>query len=182
MKISTKIKLQLRSLLLKCGSVDTDKGSLLFDGDALEVGMEVFVANAEGEIVPAEDGEYVDGDRTIVVSEGKVAEIKEKEVEETIEEQVEVAAEEEPEAAPADEPEEAEQESAEDRIARLEAAVAEFREGIEALTNAIAAINDRLTAAEDKIRGLDAPAAEPAENGEETEEKFTSKLNYLRKK
>lgn len=181
MKITTKIKLQLRSLLLKCGSIATDKGEILFDGEELEVGMEVFVANAEGEIVPAEDGEYVEGDKTYVVAEGKVTEIREKEAEEVVEE-VEVAAEEEPEAEPADEPEQSEEESIEDRLARAEASLAEIREGIEALTNAIAAIAERMDSVEDKIRGLEEPAADPAEQGEETEEKFTSKLNYLRKK
>ena len=60
-------------------SVATDKGDLLYDGD-LAVGTEVFVADAEGNQTPAEDGDYVleDG-RTIKVAEGKVAEIVEAE-------------------------------------------------------------------------------------------------------
>ena len=58
-------------------SVATDKGDLLYDGE-LAVGTEVFVADAEGNQTPAEDGDYVleDG-RTIKVADGKVSEIVE---------------------------------------------------------------------------------------------------------
>lgn len=179
-KVSTRIKLLLRSILLKAGSIETDKGFILFDGEELKVGDEVFVENAEGEIVPAEDGEYKVEGKTYVIEEGKVARIDEEEkVEETIEETIEA---EEETPAPADEPEVEETETEEDRIARLEESVAEIREGIEELTNAIAAVAKRLEAVEEKISGLEEPAAEPAEEGEETEEKFTSKMAYLRKK
>jgi chromosome segregation ATPase len=174
MKISSKVKLMLRSLLVKAGELSTDKGVILYDGE-LEVGIEVFV-EVDGEIVPAEDGEYKAEGKTIVVSEGKVTEIREEEVEK-VEETVEA------EEEPADAPEEQTEEPAiEDRVANLEAAVGEIREGIESLTNAIAALVSRLEAVEEKIKGLEEPGAEPAEQGEETEEKFTSKLNYLRKK
>lgn len=76
-------------------SVATDKGDLLYDGE-LAVGTEVFVVDAEGNQIPAEDGDYVleDG-RTIKVAEGKVAEIVEAEPaedEQTSSEQKEVAA------------------------------------------------------------------------------------------
>ena len=91
MKLSNKIKLTLKSLLMKCGSVETDKAVLQYDGEELEVGMEVFVESEEGDVVPAEDGEYVAGEKTYVVSEGKVTEIREKE-EETTEEEVEISA------------------------------------------------------------------------------------------
>ena len=90
MKLSTKIKLALRSLVLNAGSLETDKAVLQYEGDELEVGKEVFI-EVEGEIVPAEDGEYVAGEKTYVVADGKVTEIKEEE-KETIEETVEVTA------------------------------------------------------------------------------------------
>lgn len=177
MKVSQKVRLMLRSLLVKAGEISTDKGELLYDGE-LEIGVEVFIEDSEGEIVPAADGEYKAENRTIVVAEGKVAEIREEETEEKTEIE-EVEAEEEP----ADTPEETTEEPSDaDRIANLESAVAEIREGIESLTNAVAALVSRLEAVEEKVRGLDEPAAEPAEQGEETEEKFTSKFNYLRKK
>lgn len=181
MKISTKVKLALRAMLLKAASVETEQATLLYDGE-LEVGTEVFVEDENGEVVPAADGEYKSGDSTYVVKEGKIAEIRTEETKEETTEEVESA--EEPEAEPADEPESTteETETEEDRIANLEKAVADIREGIEALTNAIAALADRMAAAEDKLKGLEAPAAEPAEEGEEKEEKFASKLNYLKRK
>ena len=58
-------------------SVATDKGELTYEGE-LAVGTEVFVADAEGNVAPAADGDYIleDG-TTIKVAEGKVAEIVE---------------------------------------------------------------------------------------------------------
>lgn len=88
MKISTKIKLALRSLVMNAGSVETDKATLQYDGDELAVGAEVFV-ESEGEMVAAEDGEYVAEDKTIVVAEGKVTEIR---IKEQPEEEVEISA------------------------------------------------------------------------------------------
>lgn len=278
MKISTKVKLALRSLVMKCGAVETDKAVLNYDGDELEVGKEVFIETEDGEMVPAEDGEYVAGEKTYVVADGKVTEIREKE---TVEEEVEISASkqkfnalkaayedsyedkerkiieairslgftdswlieagddfavveiwneesgdykhtrfdiswnEEGEAvasnpvevvsefvpvedenkdeeiaqeqfaeepAPADNPEDKVEEtkSTEDKVDDLAEAIGDIREGIEQLTNAIAAVAKRLDAVEGKISGLEEPAAEPAEEGEETEVK-ASRLSYLRK-
>jgi len=84
MKIAKRLKITLRSMLsLKCGEVATDKGKLMWDGDAdLKADDEVFVENEEGEIVAAPDGEYVtDDNKTIVVVEGKVSEIRDPEAE-----------------------------------------------------------------------------------------------------
>ena len=279
MKLSTKIKLALRSLVLNAGSLETDKAVLQYEGDELEVGKEVFI-EVEGEIVPAEDGEYVAGEKTYVVADGKVTEIKEEE-KETIEETVEVTAskqkfnaikavyedsyedkerkiieairglgfndswlveagddfavveiwndeagdykhtrfeiswnedgeaiasnpvevksefvpveetpaetpvepqefEETPE--PADEPETVTEEpkTTEQKVDELAEAVGDIREGIEQLTNAIAKVAQRLEEVEKKLSGLEEPAAEPAEEGEETEVK-ASRLSYLKR-
>ncbi len=80
MRLTQKLKLALRALLLKAGEVNTDKGTLIYEGD-LEVGTAVFIETADGEnveVVPAPDGEYsdADGNRIIVVAYGKVAEIR----------------------------------------------------------------------------------------------------------
>lgn len=166
MKIASKVKLALRSILLKGGAISTDKGELLYDTDELEIGIEVY-RSVDGEIVPAEDGEYEAEGKTIVVKDGKVDEIREKEVKE----EIEVEAEDEDAPAPADEPETVEDETIEQKVARLEESLGEMREGIENITNALAAVVARLEVAEEKIKGLDAPAAEPAEQGEETEVK-----------
>ena len=78
--LMSKLKEKIKALLMQYAAVSTDKGSLIYNTDMLEVGSEVFVEDENGENIPAADGEYVleDG-RTVVVAEGKVTEIKEKE-------------------------------------------------------------------------------------------------------
>lgn len=83
--------LNLARMIAKFSEISTDKGTLISDGE-LAVGVEVFV-EVDGELAPAEDGEYTqeNGD-VIVVAEGKVAEIRKaeepKNTEETVEEEV----------------------------------------------------------------------------------------------
>ena len=80
-------RLKLAKLLLKFAEVETDKGLLTYEGE-LVVGNEVFIEK-DGELIPAEDGEYVAEDKTIVVKDGKIAEIVMKEDEQpTPEEEV----------------------------------------------------------------------------------------------
>lgn len=73
--------LKLAKALLRLGQISTDKSELVYEGDLVE-GIEVFVEGEDGELSPAEDGEYVTEDKIIVVADGKVAELKEKEPEE----------------------------------------------------------------------------------------------------
>lgn len=185
MKINKKVKIALRSLLMKCGAIATDKATLLFEGAEPEVGAEVFVEDENGEIQPAEDGEYVAEGVTYVVAEGKIAEIRKEEeaepAEETPAEEPVEAEEEEPQAEPIDAPEQAEEETIEDRMNRLEASIGEIREGIESMLEAVAALTGRLEAVEEKLKGLEEPAADPAEDTEETQE-TASRLSYLKKK
>ena len=68
-------RLKLAKLLLKFAEVETDKGLLTYEGE-LVVGNEVFIEK-DGELIPAEDGEYVAEDKTITVKDGKIAEIVE---------------------------------------------------------------------------------------------------------
>ena len=79
--------LKLSKMILNLASVETDKGVLIYEGELVE-GVEVFIEK-EGEFVPADDGEYIVEDKTIVVAEGKVKEIieveKQPEVDETVE-------------------------------------------------------------------------------------------------
>ena len=73
-------RIKLMKQLLKFGSATSDKGELYYEG---EVGkdLEVFVEGEDGEMVPAEDGEYVVDKQVWVIVEGKVSEIKEAEPE-----------------------------------------------------------------------------------------------------
>ena len=67
-------RLKLARALMKFAEVETDKGLLTYEGE-LEVGNEVFIEK-DGELIPAEDGEYVAGDKTITVKDGKIAEVE----------------------------------------------------------------------------------------------------------
>ena len=75
---------KLSKMLVKLSETKTDKGVLISD-DELAVGVEVFI-DTEGELIPAEDGEYLTEDSKIVVKDGKVEDIQM--VEEVKEEEV----------------------------------------------------------------------------------------------
>ena len=145
-----KIRTMLQSVLATFERISTDKGLLSFDGDALEVGMNVNIVDEEGNESPAPNGEYVTEEGTVyVIEDGKVAEIREPEVIPAPDEEPEapaeepVEAEEEPEAEPEVDPRD-------QRIADLEAEVARLEEENGALRERIAELEDK-------------PAAEPAE-------------------
>lgn len=110
--------MKLAKMIMRLAEVETDKGVLVYEGELIE-GTEVFIEK-EGEMVPAEDGEYKVEERTIVVEGGVVKEIVEveKPVEEVIIEAEEEVIIEEPKAEEKDERDE--------RIAELEAKVAEL--------------------------------------------------------
>lgn len=73
------VRLELaRMLKSNFGKVDTDNGSLLYDGDELNVGDEVFIENAERELEVPADGEYETETRVYVVEGGIVVEIRDK--------------------------------------------------------------------------------------------------------
>lgn len=73
----TKIKLELAKMLAKFSDIKTDKAVLTWDSDEdLREGMDVYVADENGEYAPAADGEYVTEDgKIIVVKDGKVESI-----------------------------------------------------------------------------------------------------------
>ena len=114
--------------LMRLGKVETDEGVLIFEGDVLTEGMEVFIEDEAGNIVPAPDGQY--GEYKVV--DGKVAPKEEETQEEpeTPAEEIEQEAEE-PVEEPAAEPEgpdyEKRFEALEAEIADLRAALAELK-------------------------------------------------------
>lgn len=83
MKLTSKLKIALKSLLsVSLSEVETDKATLIYDGELAE-GIEVFVRDEEAEdgVKPAEDGTYEAEDKIIEVADGKIAKITEKEEE-----------------------------------------------------------------------------------------------------
>ena len=113
--------------LMKLGKVETDNGVLIFEGDVLTEGTEVFIEDENGNIVPAPDGKYSE----YVVKDGKIApaEVVEPEAKPESEEvmQEEVIVEPEPEVKESDDDKYEERISAlESKIADLEGKVAEL--------------------------------------------------------
>lgn len=94
--------LKLKRALLNLGEISTNEGLLIYDGENLEVGKEVFVEGDEG-LVPAKDGLYTYNNEIIEVEGGVVKTISEKEVEQPIEEVVEEVVEEPMEEQPMEE-------------------------------------------------------------------------------
>lgn len=188
MKITNKLRIALKSILsIKCGEVNTDKATLIWDGDGeLAEGMEVYVKDENDEVIPAEDGDYAAEDgKIITVAEGKVSAIKDaeekEEKEEEPKEEEKIEAEEEPK--PADEPETQEEPKTEERLAELEARMAEFTEGLNQLVNAIADLEARLAEAEGKLAKVEGESnAEPIEEPNKEEEMHKTRMSYLRKK
>lgn len=138
------VLLKLRNLLLNFADIATEEGvTLMVDGE-LQVGIEAFAYDENGDIVPASDGDYTYENKIITVKEGVISEIKDKEVvpENEPEAEEEPVVEENAEETPA-EPEADEKDA---KIAELEARVAELE-----------AENAELKAK------LNEPAADPAE-------------------
>lgn len=154
----------------KFGRVTTDKGIVEWDGEEdLKEGDSVYILDEDGNRNAAADGEYMTEDgKTIVVVDGKVSEIRDPEAEVAPQEETpaepEQAAEEDP--APAEEPETPEAEpdykalyeEALERIAELEAALADALAGKEGAETELAAARKEVTAL--KAQPIAAPAHE----------------------
>lgn len=127
------VLLKLRNLLLNFADIATEEGvTLMVDGD-LQVGIEAFAYDENGDVIPAADGDYTYENKIITVKEGVISEIKDKEVapetpaEETPAEETPAEEEASEEEAPAEEETPAEEEVDKDaKIAELEARIAEL--------------------------------------------------------
>ena len=142
-KMSKINRLKLAKLLLKFAEVETDKGLLTYEGE-LVVGNEVFIEK-DGELIPAEDGEYVAEDKTIVVKDGKIAEIVEVNTED--EQPVPIEGEDVVENKPEEEVVEDEKDI---RIKELEGIIAEKDNEIESLKAEIEEMKTKLQMSTDK--------------------------------
>lgn len=77
------IEAEVAASLATFGSLATDKGTVIWDGEEeLKVGDAVHAEDADGNTVALEDGDYKTEDgKVIVIAEGKVSEIKDAETE-----------------------------------------------------------------------------------------------------
>jgi hypothetical protein len=188
MKINEKLKVMLKSMLsIKLSEVITDKGTLIYDAETLEIGVEVFVTNENGEIEKAEDGEYVGEEVTIVVVDGKVAEI----IEKAVEEEVEKSNEEEETIVEETILEETiveetivdpiEEEVVEENVEIPSDKLEEILETLTSLNNKILSLEGKITELEERLMKVEKePATNPIEE-EEVETLKMSRLSYLKK-
>ena len=169
---------KLAKMILSLSEIKTNKGELISE-TVIEVGSEVFVEDTNDMLVPAPDGEYVTQDEvTIVVADGKVVEIREKEVEEQpAEEQPmeEQPAEEQPmeeqpvEEQPMEEP--VQPDEKDQRIAELEAQIAE-------LNQVIVEKDEEIGELRKKLEETDSKPAEEQLKSQKTEHKTWFKARY----
>ena len=140
-------RIKLMKHFLKFGSMVSDKGELYYEGD-VEVGLEVFVEDEKGEMIPASDGEYVVEKQIFVVVEGKIAEIKEAPAEPEV-----VEAAEEPVVEPV----------VDEKVAELEAKLAEKEAKVAELEAKVAELETKLGEKEAEVVKLSAePTRQPA--------------------
>lgn len=125
--------------LLRLGKLETEEGILIYEGDVLTEGTEVFIEDESGNIIPAPDGKY--GNYTVkdgkIAPEEGAADPDEAEPEAEPVEQAEPESEPEPAAEPEAEPEKEEEpkedeyekrfEALEKELEDLKAAIAELQ-------------------------------------------------------
>lgn len=165
MSIKTKL-LSFARLLKTFQEVQTQNGSLISDTEII-VGSEVFVADAEGNLIPAPTAVYEAGDVKYTVESGIVIAIETTVLEEPIQEIVEVLEEE-----PIEVKEEETVEEVNEEVEQLKAEIETLRAENEALKSEI----------EDLKKQLEEPQAEPIEKQETVyskEEKRNAKLQAL---
>lgn len=133
--------LKLAKMVMKFAEIETDKGALIYEGELAE-GTEVFV-EIEGELIPAEDGEYKFENKTITVTEGKVEKI--------VEEEVEKDPEEEPETGDNQPIENEETPEEDDKVAELEAKIVELEAIIAERDARIAELEAQLAEKEEQL-------------------------------
>lgn len=153
---------KLSKMLVKLSETKTDKGVLIAD-DELVVGVEVFI-DTEGELTPAEDGEYLTEDSKIVVKDGKVEDIQ------MIEEVKEEVKNEEIVEEVLEEPTAPQEDEKDAKIKELETLLEEKEKLVKEL--------------EEKVKELEGKLAEPAEQSVKMSKqnvKVNSALKYFNK-
>ena len=146
--------IKLAKLVMKFATLLTDKAELIYNGD-VEVGVEVFIEDEAGEIVPAADGDYTAEDMVITVAEGVITEVK------PVEEQAEP---EEP-AEPANEPDEEEfaepEEPAEPEVDEKQAIIDELTATIAEKDAQIADLQVKIEELTAELQKANEPVVEP---------------------
>lgn len=167
--------LKLAKMLLNFKMISSDKGTLIIDSDLI-VGAEISIESENGEVLPAEDGEYIIENQKIMVEGGKIIAIEpideEPETEPVTEEPVEEEMVEEPTKEPETEPE-TEPDEKDLRIAELEGLLKDRDAIIENLTAKLKELEEK----------LNKPVEEPVKMSATVKEKISANpaLKYFEK-
>lgn len=162
--------LKLAKMLLNLKMVESDKGTLIIESD-LAVGVEVSIEDAEGNVIPAEDGEYIIDNQKVEIKDGKIESIEV--IEPTPKPEPEPMAEE-PTPEPTPEPiKENEPDEKDLKIEELEGLLKDRDAVIEELTAKIKELEDK----------LNKPVEEPVKMSATVQEKSNAKgaLRYFEK-
>lgn len=162
--------LKLAKMLLNLKMVESDKGTLIIESD-LAVGVEVSIEDAEGNVIPAQDGEYIIDNQKVEIKDGKIESIEV--IEPTPEPEPEPMAEE-PTPEPTPEPiKENEPDEKDLKIEELEGLLKDRDAVIEELTAKIKELEDK----------LNKPVEEPVKMSATVQEKNNAKgaLRYFEK-
>ena len=159
MKIKS-IKEALKAMIrqMEFSTATSDKGVIGWDVDGdIEVGVEVYVVDENGDRQPIEDGDYVleDG-RTVVVKDSKAEEIKEK-AEEVVEEPTQGTTTEETNVEENEEPTDTEVENPDGTEEKDNTAIEELRKEVNELYDLVDTLTKRIEELENK------PAAQPVQ-------------------
>lgn len=143
-----KIKLfKLARLVMHFGSVTTDKGVLMYEGDDIQTDLDVTMEDSNGEVVIPEDGEYKTEDKLIIVKDGKVESVTD-----IVKEDETVAEEMEEEVVVDDVVEQTQPDEKDVKIAELESIIEELKSENEQLKTRIAELeNEQLKPVEDAV-------------------------------
>lgn len=76
MKLNKQTRLKLAAQL-NFGRLETDKGTLIYEGD-LSTGKEAFLASSDEDPIPAPDDTYETDNLIVTVSDGKISQIQDK--------------------------------------------------------------------------------------------------------
>lgn len=157
--------LKLAKMLLNLKMVESDKGTLIIESD-LGVGVEVSIEDAEGNVIPAQDGEYIIDNQKVEIKDGKIESIEA--IEPTPEPEPMA---EEPTPEPTPEPiKENEPDEKDLKIEELEGLLKDRDAVIEELTAKIKELEDK----------LNKPVEEPIKMSATVQEKNNAKKGALR--
>lgn len=136
-KMKTKL-LKLAKMLLNFKMIESDKGTLIIDSE-LAIGAEISIEGENGEVLPAEDGEYIIENQKVEIRDGKIETIEPEQPEETETETEEKLEEEPATEEPSNEPDEKDL-----RIAELEGLLKDRDAVIEELTAKLKELEEKL--------------------------------------